>query len=78
MNFTSNLSFNFLSETEACRLFNVLYPEAKSDTRATTSINLAGKSLSLKIESKDCNALRSSLNSYARWMRLYEEIGGVN
>ncbi len=77
MNFTSTLQLNFRSEREAFQLYNVLNPEAKSDARAATSIQHAGISLSLKIESEDCNALRSSINSYARWIRLYEEIGGV-
>jgi tRNA threonylcarbamoyladenosine modification (KEOPS) complex Pcc1 subunit len=73
----SRVSFFLNSEKEALDLYSVLNPEIKSDSRVQTTLSRDGTTVNLTIVAIDRNAFRSAVNSYARWIRLYEEIGGI-
>jgi tRNA threonylcarbamoyladenosine modification (KEOPS) complex Pcc1 subunit len=73
----AKISFNLDSQAKAEDIFKVLNPEIKSDSRVKTHLSLGNKGVSLSIEAADRNAFRSAVNSYARWIRLYEETGGI-
>jgi tRNA threonylcarbamoyladenosine modification (KEOPS) complex Pcc1 subunit len=65
------------SEKRARNLFKVINPEIKADSRIKTSISQSGNLVSINVIATDRNALRSTVNSYARWIKIYEEIGGI-
>ncbi|GBE17451.1 MAG TPA: hypothetical protein ENH13_04985 [Euryarchaeota archaeon] len=73
----SQLTFSFETHTEAAALGSVLRPEIKSDSRVKTMLEIKDSQLLLTINATDRNAFRSTVNSYARWIRLYEDIGGI-
>jgi tRNA threonylcarbamoyladenosine modification (KEOPS) complex Pcc1 subunit len=77
MRTTAQISFHFDSNQPAEDFFKVLNPETKSDSRVQSSLSLEDASVFLSIEAADRNAFRSAVNSYARWVRLYEDIGGI-
>jgi tRNA threonylcarbamoyladenosine modification (KEOPS) complex Pcc1 subunit len=78
MKYRSNIGFLFSSKKEAENFFKVLNPEVKSDLRVKTSMSLKDLKVDVSIMASDRNSFRSAVNSYARWTRLYEEIGGMN
>ena len=73
----AQFSFTLDSERKAKDFFKVLNLESKSDSRVQTALSIKGAVLSLSIKTRDRNALRSAVNSYGRWIKLYEEIGGI-
>ena len=73
----SHLAFSFETNTEAAALCSVLGPETKNDRRVETSLELRDTQLLLTINAADRNVFRSTINSYARWIRLYNDIGGI-
>jgi tRNA threonylcarbamoyladenosine modification (KEOPS) complex Pcc1 subunit len=77
MRTASTLLFSFGSEKKARSLFRILDPEVKSDSRVETKLSHQGSKVRLSLSAGDRNAFRSALNSYAMWIRLYEEIGGI-
>ncbi len=73
----AKISFNLDSQEKAKDIFKVLNPETKSDSRVKTNLSLGDRGVSLSIEAADRNAFRSAVNSYARWIRIYEDTGGI-
>ncbi|WP_455645146.1 KEOPS complex subunit Pcc1 [Methanosphaera sp.] len=57
-------------------IYNSLNPELSFETndRSVTTMTLEGKSIIIKINSKDVVSLRASINSYVRWINLSTEI----
>jgi len=77
MRASAHLSLRLGDEREARRLFEALRLEAKSDSRLRSKVAARGREVSIDIVAGDRAALRSAVNSYGRWIRLYEEIGGL-
>jgi tRNA threonylcarbamoyladenosine modification (KEOPS) complex Pcc1 subunit len=77
MTSTVEVEVTLESEKLASDLFKVLNPEVKADSRVKTSISQSKNLVSLNVFASDRTALRSTVNSYARWIRIYEEIGGI-
>ncbi len=77
MKAAAQTSFSLDSNQLAEDFFKILNPEAKADSRVKTSISIKDSDVFLSIEAADRNVFRSTINSYARWIRLYEEIGGI-
>ena len=73
----AQLTFSFDNQSEAAAFHSVLSPEAKRDKRVQTKLMLKDSSVGLTIRGADRNVFRSTVNSYARWTRLYEDIGGI-
>ncbi len=77
MKAVSQLTFSFETQNEAAALHRVLSPETKADSRVKTRLELRDAQVLLSINAADRNVFRSTVNSYARWIRLYEDIGGI-
>ncbi len=77
MKLTSEFLVTPEGEEKARELYKILEPEVKSDSRAQSSLTLSLKGVALKVKALDRSAMRSAVNSYGRWIRLYEEIGGI-
>jgi tRNA threonylcarbamoyladenosine modification (KEOPS) complex Pcc1 subunit len=73
----ARFKLSYESEKKAGEMFRVLNLEVKSDSRVQTQLAQKQNTVSLHIRSKDRNALRSTVNTYGRWIRLFEEIGGI-
>ncbi len=73
----SRFTFSFETHNEAAALGSVLSPEVKADSRVKTMVEIKDSQLLLTINAADRNAFRSTVNSYARWIRLYDDIGGI-
>ncbi|OED30678.1 KEOPS complex subunit Pcc1 [Methanosphaera sp. WGK6] len=61
---------------EAEIIYNSISPELsfENNDRSKTIMTLKGKSIIIKINSKDVVSLRASINSYIRWINLSTEI----
>lgn len=78
MSVRSKINIHLASVEEADNLYRILKPEVKSDRRAQTKLSLDKANLIIELQAMDTTVARAALNSYARWIRLYEEIGGIN
>jgi KEOPS complex subunit Pcc1 len=56
-------------------LFAALTPETKKPTTTRSKVTIQGKDnvLTIRIEAKDTIALRSTLNTYLRWVKLAKD-----
>lgn len=79
------IEIEFHTEENAKAVYKSLLPEAKNPPtyRSVSKISLNGKTLKIKISSKDLVSLRAALNSYFRWlytivmsMRVIEDVSG--
>jgi len=72
------ISIQLDSEEKAKGLFSVLNPETRSDSRNKTELSQKDNFLLLSLSAEDRNASRAAVNSYGKWIRLYDELGGIN
>ncbi|MFB0504644.1 MAG: KEOPS complex subunit Pcc1 [Candidatus Bathyarchaeia archaeon] len=63
------------TERQAIVVLKALKPETETSPtrRSRVGIELDGRRILLRFEAKDTTALRASINSYTRWVKLIEE-----
>ena len=63
------------TERQARVVLKALKPETETSPtpRSRVEIKLDGRKILLRFEAKDTTALRASINSYTRWVRLIED-----
>lgn len=69
-----NIEFDSAHDAEI--VYNSIQPEVSyaHNERSTTEIEVEDKNIIIKIFSRDVVALRASINSYVRWIKLSSEI----
>ncbi len=72
----ASIQIEFSSENRAIIVLNALKPETKESPtqRARVDVKRDGQKLTLLFEAKDTTALRASINSYARWVMVIEDV----
>jgi len=63
------------TERQAKVMLKALKPETETSParRSRVGIELDGRRILLRFQAKDTTALRASINSYTRWVKLIEE-----
>jgi len=66
----------FPCEKRASTVLDALKPETETSPtrRAKVDVRREGRSLTFFFKAKDTTALRASVNSYARWVMVIEEV----
>ncbi len=72
-----NIQLEMSSSENAEALYQALAPEVKSDSRVQTKISIHEDNVFLRIRANDRSAARSAASTYGRWLKLFEEIGGI-
>lgn len=71
-----DIEMAFKTEKESGVVYEALKPEVRSEDRASTNLRRERNKIYLEIMARDMAALRSSLNSYFRWIRTSHAILG--
>ena len=71
----ASIQIEFSSENRAIIVLNALKPETKESPtqRARVDVKRDGQKLTLLFEAKDTTALRASINSYTRWIKMIND-----
>jgi KEOPS complex subunit Pcc1 len=69
------IRLTFPTEKLAETLLKAILPETKKPTtsRSRVTIECEGKKITIRIEAEDTSALRSTINSYLRWVTLAKD-----